>query len=90
MKALENGQIDALVTDLPTAFYMAAAQLDKGKIVGQLPRQRRDAGAVRPGAGQGQPADRLRQQGGRRARADGTLDKLVDQWLSQGGAPVLN
>ena len=22
-------------------------------------------------------------------RADGTLDALVDQWLSQGGAPVL-
>ena len=23
-------------------------------------------------------------------RADGTLDQLVDQWLSQGGAPELS
>ena len=41
VKALENGQVDALVTDLPTAFFMAAAQLDKGQIVGQLPAVQR-------------------------------------------------
>ena len=49
------------------AFYMAAAQLDKGQIVGQLPSSGGTPGAVRPGAGQGQSADRLRQPGGRRA-----------------------
>ena len=37
LAALKNGQIDGLVTDLPTAFYMTAAQLnDKGVIVGQF------------------------------------------------------
>ena len=35
--ALENGQIDALVVDLPTAFYIAGAELSDGVIVGQLP-----------------------------------------------------
>jgi polar amino acid transport system substrate-binding protein len=35
-KALENGQVDAIVVDLPTAFFMAAAQLDNGKVVGQF------------------------------------------------------
>ena len=37
VQALKNEQIDGLVVDLPTAFYVAAAQLDDGVIVGQLP-----------------------------------------------------
>jgi len=90
VKALENGQIDALVTDLPTAFYMAAAQLDKGKIVGQLP-----AGGGTPEQfglvlDKGSPLTTCVSQAVDALKADGTLDKLVDQWLSQGGAPVLN
>lgn len=36
--ALSAGQIDALVLDLPTAFYVTSAELTDGKIVGQLPR----------------------------------------------------
>jgi polar amino acid transport system substrate-binding protein len=35
--ALKNGQIDGLVLDLPTAFYVTAVQVPNGKIVGQLP-----------------------------------------------------
>ena len=35
--ALETGQIDAIVVDLPTAFYLTAVELTGGKIVGQLP-----------------------------------------------------
>ena len=35
--ALTNGQIDALVVDLPTAFYITSAELENGTIVGQLP-----------------------------------------------------
>jgi polar amino acid transport system substrate-binding protein len=37
VEALKNGQIDGLVVDLPTAFYVTAAQFDKGVIVGQFP-----------------------------------------------------
>jgi len=37
-KALQNGQIDGLIVDLPTAFYMTAAELENGVIVGQLPQ----------------------------------------------------
>jgi polar amino acid transport system substrate-binding protein len=36
IEALKNGQIDGIVVDLPTAFYMTAAQLDNGVIVGQF------------------------------------------------------
>ncbi|HEY3335587.1 MAG TPA: ABC transporter substrate-binding protein [Candidatus Limnocylindrales bacterium] len=37
VEALKNGQIDGLVVDLPTAFYVTAAQFDGGVIVGQFP-----------------------------------------------------
>ncbi len=89
VRALENGQIDALVTDLPTAFYMAAAQLKKGKIVGQLAK----------GSGTPEQFGLVLDKGSSLTpcvsaavdalKADGTLDKLVTQWLSQAGAPVL-
>jgi polar amino acid transport system substrate-binding protein len=35
--ALETGQVDALVVDLPTAFYLIAAELTDGVLIGQLP-----------------------------------------------------
>jgi polar amino acid transport system substrate-binding protein len=35
--ALRNGQIDGIVVDLPTAFYITAVEIPKGKIVGQFP-----------------------------------------------------
>jgi polar amino acid transport system substrate-binding protein len=34
--ALANGQIDGIVVDLPTAFYVTAAEIDNSKIVGQF------------------------------------------------------
>ncbi|MGW5681514.1 ABC transporter substrate-binding protein [Nonomuraea sp. NPDC003754] len=36
VNALKNGQIDALVVDLPTAFYVTAAQVDNSAIIGQF------------------------------------------------------
>ncbi len=89
VSALKNGQIDALVTDLPTAFYMSSVQLPKGKIVGQLP----SAGGTTEQFGlvleKNSPLTTCVSQAVDALRADGTLDSLVDQWLSQGGAPVL-
>ncbi|HYN92248.1 MAG TPA: transporter substrate-binding domain-containing protein [Pilimelia sp.] len=37
-KALQNKQIDGLVVDLPTAFFMTSAELRDAVIVGQLPQ----------------------------------------------------
>jgi len=34
--ALQNGQIDGIVVDLPTAYYVTAAEFDNSKIVGQF------------------------------------------------------
>jgi polar amino acid transport system substrate-binding protein len=35
--ALESGQVDAIVVDVPTAFYITGVELDGGLIVGSLP-----------------------------------------------------
>jgi polar amino acid transport system substrate-binding protein len=90
-QALENGQIDALVVDLPTAFYITAAELDDGKIVGQLP----ETGGAQDQFGlvldKGSPLTPCVSAAVDALRDDGTLDRLVDEWLSQaGGAPVLS
>ena len=46
--ALANGQIDGIVVDLPTAFYIdRGTELDDGVIVGQLPDTRQHHRAVR-------------------------------------------
>jgi polar amino acid transport system substrate-binding protein len=91
-KALENGQIDALVVDLPTAFYITGAELDDGKIIGQLP----------PGGGGEQEQFGLVLDKGSKLTPcvdaaihelhdDGKLKELENQWLSKtGGAPVLS
>jgi polar amino acid transport system substrate-binding protein len=36
--ALESGQVDAIVVDLPTAFYLTGVELTDGLIIGQLPQ----------------------------------------------------
>ena len=35
--ALEAGQIDAIVVDLPTAFYIAAVEIEGASVIGQFP-----------------------------------------------------
>ncbi|MET8252591.1 transporter substrate-binding domain-containing protein [Micromonospora sp. NPDC005197] len=37
-KALQNGQVDGLVVDLPTAFYITGAEIADATIVGQVPQ----------------------------------------------------
>ncbi len=89
VQALKNKQIDGIVADLPTAFYMTGAQLDDGVIVGQLPSaggSPEQFGAV---LAKGSPLTPCITQAVDALRADGTLDTLVGQWLSTQGAPEL-
>jgi polar amino acid transport system substrate-binding protein len=91
VQALQNGQVDGLVVDLPTAFYITAAQLDDGVIVGQLP-----AGSGTPEQfgmvlAKGSPLTACVSAAVDGLRADGTLDELEKQWLAgTDGAPVLS
>lgn len=88
VQALKNGQIDGVVVDLPTAFYMTGAQLDDGVILGQIdpsgaPEQ---FGAVLP---KGSPITACVSSAVDELRNDGTLTKLEEQWLTGQGVPVL-
>ena len=90
VQALKNGQIDGIVVDLPTAYFMTAVQLEDGVIVGQLPLAGgtpEQFGAVLP---KGSSLTDCVSQAVDTLREDGTLDELNDEWLAQQGAPELS
>lgn len=90
VQALKNGQIDGIVVDLPTAYYMAAVQLDDGVIVGQLPLvgdEPEQFGAV---LGKDSPITGCVSTAVDALREDGILDQINQEWLAQQGAPELS
>jgi polar amino acid transport system substrate-binding protein len=94
--ALANGQIDALVVDLPTALFISAVGaadggIDNGALVGTLP----GTGSATEQFGlvldKGSKLTGCVTQAVDALRADGTLKKLEAQWLTEtAGAPVLS
>jgi polar amino acid transport system substrate-binding protein len=90
VQSLKNGQIDGIVVDLPTAYYMTAVQLDKGKIVGQLPLPDGDVEQFGAVLDKGSPLTDCVSQAVDALREDGTLDQLASEWLEQQGAPELS
>lgn len=88
--ALQNGQIDALVVDLPTALYLGGVELEGGQVLGQLEGTNedddgwglvleKDSELTAPVTA---AVDTLRDTG--------VLDELVETWLTSQGAPVLS
>lgn len=86
--ALQNGTIDALVTDLPGAFYVRDAQLDDGVIVGQLESSEGgdEFAFVLP---KGSSLTAAATEAVDALRENGTLAALEAEWLADQGAPVL-
>jgi polar amino acid transport system substrate-binding protein len=88
--ALTSGQVDAIVVELPTAFFITSAELDDGRIVGQLPLgggTPEQFGAV---LDKDSPLTACVSGAVDRLRADGSLAKLETEWLaSSGTAPEL-
>jgi polar amino acid transport system substrate-binding protein len=89
VSALKNKQIDGLVVDLPTAFYLAGVEVENGVIVGQLAP-----------SGSGDQFGLLLTKGSALTScvsgavdaitADGTLASITDTWLAANtGSPVL-
>ncbi len=90
VEALGNGQIDALVLDLPTAFFATAVQVDRGVIVGQLPPVEGTPEQFGLVLDKGSPLTECVSFAVDTLREDGTLAELEDQWLADvAGAPVL-
>ena len=88
ISALQAGQIDGIVVDLPTAFYVVAAQLDDGTIVGKLPQRgpREHFGLVFE---KGNSLARCVNRALNRLWANGTIKGLQRKYLAQAGAPDL-
>jgi polar amino acid transport system substrate-binding protein len=83
VSALQAKQIDGAVVDLPTAFYMAGAQIDNGVIVGKfpaLPNSRERFGMVFE---QGSPLVRCVNQALDFLKARGTLNEIQELCLGQ-------
>jgi polar amino acid transport system substrate-binding protein len=90
-KALQNGQIDGLVVDLPTAFYITSAELDDGAIVGQLPQPSGTPEQFGLVLDKGSPLTTCVSGAVDALRTDGTLKRLETQYLSGvAGAPALS
>jgi polar amino acid transport system substrate-binding protein len=88
--ALKNGQVDAVVTDLPTAFYITSAEVTDAKIVGQFENQGGTPEQFGLVLDKGSALTPCVTDAVDALRSDGTLAKLEQQWLSDAvDAPVL-
>jgi polar amino acid transport system substrate-binding protein len=88
--ALKNGQIDGLVVDLPTAFYVTAVQVPNSTILGQFPA----VGGTPEHFGmvfqKGNPLVGCVDKALAALKKNGTLKKINTTWLSKVvGVPVL-
>jgi polar amino acid transport system substrate-binding protein len=81
-QAMQNGQVDAILADLPTAFYISAVEIPGSSLIGQF----------QPETGEQEQFGMLFEQGSEllpcvnRAletlKDDGTLADIEQQWLS--------
>jgi polar amino acid transport system substrate-binding protein len=87
--ALKNKQIDGLVVDLPTAFYVTAVQVPNSKILGQFPTQ---TGGEHFGMvfQKGNPLAACVNRALASLKKSGQLKRIQQTWLAKAtGAPVL-
>ena len=89
VQALKNGQVDGIVVDLPTAFFVTAVQIPKGVIVGQFPTvgaQEYFSFALEKDSAFTECVDLALQA----LKDDGTLASIQQEWLADNAsAPVI-
>ena len=81
--ALNNKQIDAIVVDLPTAYYITAAEIENSVIVGQFKAD--SAGGEEFGLvlAKGSPLTQCVDQAITALKDSGELASIQDEWLSK-------
>jgi polar amino acid transport system substrate-binding protein len=83
VSALENGQVQAIVVDTPTALFLTAVQVPKGEIIGEFPAPGGDEwGALLEKDSSltsciSAAVDEL--------KSSGELDKIQQRWINAGG-----
>ncbi len=88
--AFDAGQVDGIVFDLPTAYFITAAEIPDASIIGVLPRSGdpEELGMVFE---DGSPLIPCINAALSTLRDDGTLEALEDEWLNQAGSiPTLS
>ena len=89
VQALKNKQIAGLVVDLPTAFYVSAAQVPNSEVLGQF-ETGGGAGYFGMVFAKGNPLAACVDKALAKLRANGALQQIQQQWLAKAtGAPVL-
>ncbi|MBI2684000.1 MAG: amino acid ABC transporter substrate-binding protein [Actinobacteria bacterium] len=86
--ALKNRQIDGVLVDLPTAYYITSAQIPSARILGQFAASGKDErfGVV---LAKGSPLAPCVNRAVAKLRKDGTLKRLERRWLAGPAAPFL-
>jgi polar amino acid transport system substrate-binding protein len=89
VSALKNGQVEAVVVDVPTALYLTATQVEDAGIVGQFSAPGGDQwGAL---LAKGSSLTPCVDQAIEKMESSGELAKLNKQWMSKAaGAPELH
>ncbi len=88
--AFEAGQVDGIVFDLPTAYFVTAVEIPDASIVGVLPRsgEPEELGMLFE---DGSPLVECVNEALEALRDDGTLESIEDEWLNDGGSiPTLS
>ena len=87
---LMAGQVDAILADLPTAFFITAVEIPKGTIVGQFQPETGEQEEFGMLFEQGNPLVECVNVALAGMKEDGTLDSIEQEWLSDTvGVPEL-
>jgi len=88
VRAIDTARVEAVVVDLPTAFFLTAAQLEGAKIVGQFEAPQGDEwGLVLQ---KDSPLTPCVNRALAALKSSGELERITERWMGgQAGAPVL-
>lgn len=89
IQALSNGQVQGVVVDLPTAFFVTAVQLENGTIVGSLPTAGQETEYFSVVLDKDSPLTDCVNEAIAAIKADGTLAAITEEWITGQGAPAI-
>ena len=89
--AFDAGQVDGIVFDLPTAYFITAVEITDASIIGVLPRVGDDPDELGMLFEEGSPLVQCVNEALSTLRSNGTIEALENEWLNQGGGvPTLS
>lgn len=89
IQAVSAGQVDGVVVDLPTAFFITAVQLEGGTIVGSLPPTGAETEYFSVVLDKDSPLTTCVNEAITAIKADGTLAGITEEWITGQGAPAI-